>query len=697
MVIENAFAHSPVTLPSHATLLTGRLPNEHGVRSNSLYRLTEAETTLAEVLRDAGYKTGAFVAAAVLDHRFGLAQGFEIYDDEIGPRGPEQLIAERPAASVAARAVDWLGGVGESAFFLWVHFFDPHHPYDPPEPLRSRFADSPYDGEISYCDQQIGRLLEALRENGLRENTLVVVCSDHGESLGEHEEPTHGIFIYDATLRVPLILSGPGIPPGVRLEPGPKGLVDVFPTILARLGIESPGMVSGEDLLAGEPRELLYAESYMPRDFYNWSELRAVRTSKFKYIQAPQPELYDLASDPGENRNIVETQPQIAGQLASKLAAWTTSGRETAYEPEPELLAQLRSLGYVGGDLPAEVATKGEKPDPKEKIGVVVEFDRAIGLFETRRWNEAEKKLLEILESDPGNFLAEHYLGETRFSLGGGREEDAIEAYQRAIDKGRDAPYYRVRLATLHEKLAQYRQAADEYGRAIDLNPEVAIKVLERSRELLDEGAVDAALLYLETLESKGSKGSSMALLSAEAWAQKGQPRKALESIERGLEISPGEPLLLAARGQLLAELGEPEAALSSLEQSVPGLTAANDKFRALKTMATLSGQKGDLEGAAGYFEQALTIIPTDFEALANLALTRIRAGQSDQALEPLAQALEVRPDEIRLLNLKAEIHFQRGELEESRALLQRSLAIDPDQPRISEALATVLARLKSR
>jgi arylsulfatase A-like enzyme len=194
-IYENAFAHSPVTLPSHATLLTGRLPNEHGVRSNSLYRLADAETTLAEVLGDVVYRTAAFVSAAVLDHRFGLSQGFETYDDDVNPLGLDQLIAEREASAVSSRASAWLREIGSSPFFLWVHFFDPHHPYSPPEPFLSRYSGSPYDGEIAYCDEQIGRLLSVLKSLGVRERTLVLVCSDHGRhSASMENRRTESLF-----------------------------------------------------------------------------------------------------------------------------------------------------------------------------------------------------------------------------------------------------------------------------------------------------------------------------------------------------------------------------------------------------------------------------------------------------------------------------------------------------------------------
>jgi tetratricopeptide (TPR) repeat protein len=663
-----------------------------------LYQLPEAETTLAEVLRENGYRTAAFVAAAVLDHRFGISQGFEIYDDEAVDRGLEQLIAERDAAAVVAEAEEWLRSLGRSApFFLWVHFFDPHHPYQPPEPFDADFRDAPYDGEIAFSDEQLGVLLGVLEEMGQRERTLIVVCSDHGESLGQHREETHGIFIYDATLRVPLILSGPGIPAGDRRQEGPVGLVDVFPTVLARLGIEAPSGVSGEDLLSSRRTEdVLYAESFMPRDFYNWSELRAVRSDRYKYIDAPRPELYDLSSDAGESRNIIEEEPSIARRLASRLSSLGGEGEESGFQPDTELVTLLRALGYVAeGRLSESVDRSVPRPDPKDNIEIVARLDEAIGFFESGRWAEAEARLSRILEDDEGNFLARHYYAETLFHLE--REPQAIEAYRRTVEAGRDSAYYRVRLAVLHDRLGRYAEAAEEYGRAMDLDPDVAVEVLERSRELLQSGVTDGALSYLEVLDQEGASGPALALMLAEAWHRKGELEKALQAIDKGIENKPGESRFLAARGSLLMEMGRSGEALSSFEQSLAELSDEDEKLRVLKNMAELAEKANDLESAARYFKRALDIRPMDFESLANLALTYVRAGNVDAALEPLEQALTVRPDEVRLLNLKAEIHFQRGEPEKSLALLRRSLEVRPDQPRIVEALAQVEASLKKR
>ncbi len=695
---EKAFTHTPVTLPAHATLLTGRLPPEHGVRSNSFYRLPEGETTIAEILRDQGYRTAAFVAGAPLNRRFGLAQGFDTYDDELSPAHGGQLLAERDAAAVADKAREWLKGAGDAPFFLWVHFFDPHHPYQPPPPFLS--LGSPYDGEVAFCDQEIGKLVGALERSGRLSTTLLVATSDHGESLGEHGEATHGIFLYDATLRVPLILSGPGIPRGLRDPRGPVGLVDVLPTLLGRLGLPARAGLSGRDLFGQEPSELLYAETYLPRDFYNWSELKAVRSLRMKFVEAPVRELYDLADDPGETRNLAAERPESVRQLAARMEAWAQAEKENPFQPDSRLLEQLASLGYVGGGHPPGLSEgrPAGRSDPKAKIGLVVEMDQVMGHLASRDFAAAEGKLREILQLDPGNLLAAHYLGEALSQLG--RDREAIDAYGRAIQAGRDLPYYHYRLGILHERLADYRRAAGEFARVAAVNPEAVAELLKRSQNLLEKGAVDGALAYLEALKKLGVGGVPLDLALAEVLSRKGLSQRALEVLETWLARAPSEPRLLAARGTLLSEAGRTVEAIASFEKALPGFSASTDsaeRLRLLKALAALSGQQGDLSRSERYFEEAAASAPTDFESLANLALARLRAGKVDAALDPLDRALVLRPGEVRLLNLRAEIHYRRGELEASRKLLRRSLEVDANQPRIVEALAEVEGKLKVR
>ena len=472
LLVEHAFTSVPVTLASHATLLTGRLPPQHGVRGNSFYRLAERETTLAELLKRAGYRTGAVVGAAVLDRRFGLDQGFDVYDDQTPPRTGGDFIAERDATAVVSRAIEWLTSRPDSApFFLWVHLFDPHDPYRPPEPYASRFASSPYDGEVAHVDAEVGRLLGALDAQGLRGRTLTVFTSDHGESFGEHGEATHGVFLYDSTLRVPLIVAGPGVPRERRGNDEPVGLVDVMPTILARVGLPPPAGLAGHDLLGRDvpPREFLYAETFLPRDFYNWSELRALRSARLKFVQAPALELYDIANDPDESENLAPQREAEARRLASLLPAAAldstadSPAADSRVTPDSDLAERLRSLGYVGGSPLASdaVAASKERPNPKDRIAIVARLDEALALVAAGRLAEATDRLESILASDPTNYLALRTLADALFDQS--RDEESLAAYRRAM-VSHDAPYDHYRLGLLHERRREYQQAAVEFG-----------------------------------------------------------------------------------------------------------------------------------------------------------------------------------------------------------------------------------------
>ena len=305
---EQAIAAAPLTLPSHATILTGLPPTRHGLRHNGAGRLADPIDTLAERLRAAGYDTAAFVGAFVLDRRFGLDQGFALYDDEI-PRGATapHLEAERPASAVVERALGWLAEREGRPFFAWVHLYDPHAPYAPPEPFRSRFPAQPYEGEIAAVDAQVGRLLAEIESRGWSDRTLVAVAGDHGESLGEHGEATHGLLLYEATLRVPLLLRGAGLPAGGVVR-APVGLTDLGPTLAGLLGRDMAPPQGGRDLSADlragrEPAPAdLYSETEYPRSF-GWAALAALRRGGWKLIAGPRPELYDLSLDPDEARD----------------------------------------------------------------------------------------------------------------------------------------------------------------------------------------------------------------------------------------------------------------------------------------------------------------------------------------------------------------------------------------------------------
>jgi choline-sulfatase len=376
VLFEQAESAAPLTLPAHASLFTGRFPFQHGVRDNGAV-LDPAELTLAQVLQARGFRTAAFAASYVLDARWGLARGFDVYDGPFDPRRRDDLHLDglrRPADEVVDYALAWLDTASRSRFFGWLHFYDAHMPYDRPEGGANQ-ADG-YQGAIAFMDSQVGRVLGFLEARHLLERTLVVIVGDHGESLGEHGERTHGLFVYEGVTRVPLIIRAPLSRMRERRVPGVVRSVDMMPTVLDLLGIPIPPSVAGTTLLArmtGATHEAeleTYSETMYPRYHFGWSELRAVRAGGFKLIAAPRPELYDLHTDPAEEHNLYQSRPAVAAALVARLRARESgdTGRVPRNEAiDPDAAARLAALGYVAG------SDEGREPrallaDPKDKI-----------------------------------------------------------------------------------------------------------------------------------------------------------------------------------------------------------------------------------------------------------------------------------------------------------------------------------------
>jgi choline-sulfatase len=372
IVFGQATSVGALTLPAHASLFTGLLPPAHGVRENADPPLATDHVTLAEMLEDQGFRTAAFVGAVVLNADRGLAQGFGHYSD-VGPRDGEPERKQRRADEVVDEATRWLEGVGDDRFFLWAHLYDPHRPYDPPPPFRS--MPDPYMGEIAFADSQIGRLVEALERRALLDRTIVIVVGDHGESLGDHGERDHGIFVYESVLRVPFILRAPAVAPGRVGEV--VRLTDVMPTVLDLLDIEAPpgDGVSLVELIHGRSTGLdldVYAESVYPQRF-GWSPLFALRRGPYKFIDAPRPELYDLDADPFEQRNVYALYPAVADALREdvrEIQRRTAPAAEARMPVSAETRQALAALGYLGHSFALADRRGGQQlPDPKDCIG----------------------------------------------------------------------------------------------------------------------------------------------------------------------------------------------------------------------------------------------------------------------------------------------------------------------------------------
>jgi arylsulfatase A-like enzyme len=472
---ENAIASTPLTLPSHASLLTGLDPPRHGVRHNGVYRLDGEIETLAERFRAAGYTTGAVTGAVVLARRYGLDQGFQSYDDGTSSRrsGAGGFL-ERRAAEVTERALAWLAQATRP-FFLWVHYYDPHHDYRPPQPFAERFSASPYDGEIAYVDTQLGRLLDGLEPGGSHRETLILVTSDHGESLGEHGESTHAYTLYDAVLRVPLILRGPGVPRGRVVESLVRA-VDVAPTLLALTGLPVPAEADGEPFIphlmdgASPPARVAYAETLATRIEQGWSPLFAARSEHHLLVRAPRPELYDVRADPAQLENLAESDPDRVHSAMERLGQ-ALEGRMGECEPQTRLaldgesLGQLRALGYA---LPSEpVAASGL--DPKEGLRSLPAVIDGVVAYDAGDFAGALAHLEHAIDTLPSSSMAHAYLAYTHLRLG--QPQRALPHIEAAVRLAPESAYYQAVLGDAHRQLGNAHAAAAAYRRGVEIDP----------------------------------------------------------------------------------------------------------------------------------------------------------------------------------------------------------------------------------
>jgi len=591
----DAHAHAVVTLPSHASILTGLLPFEHGIRDNAGFVLDESIPTLATHLASAGYATAAFVSAFPLDRRFGLENGFDTYDDAFGGTSPAALtFAERPGESTVQLALDWWRGHADEPRFLWVHLFTPHFPYEPGEPFASRYRDAPYYGEVARTDRQLAPLLEPLLAT-TNDPPLVVLTSDHGESLGEHGEKTHGLFAYEATLKVPLVFWSPGLVPAAKID-SPARHVDIVPTVLELLGLGAPAGLAGESLFA-DPGERgdhdTYFEALSASLNRGWAPLQGVISGGRKAIRLPIPELYELSGDPEEMRNLADRHPaELESALGRLPAEASRSSARTA--PDEEEIARLRSLGYVAGaSAPADAY--GPEDDPKRLLGSEHALEAALDAYRRGDLEDAARRLEQLIDEQPRMTIAYAHLG--ALLVDAGRIDAAVTTLERAVARGVDNEEIRVKLA-----LALGRIGRGEEGR----------RVLEADAGSPNPG-VQSALGRLAALAGEAETAEMRFL--------------------RALELDPTYPAALSDLGILKLERGDPSGAREYLERALSEDEMLSEAWNALGVVR-LQGK--DVEGAVEAWRRAVGADPRYPDALFNLSLALGRTGSFAEAADYL-------------------------------------------------------------
>lgn len=559
VAFSRAYSQYPLTVPSHATILTGTYPQFHRVIDFGL-PLVKSIPYLPDILHQNSYQTAAFVATTALDPSSwwvpGFARGFDTYEAKFGGDEADRYQnVEHRADYMVAEAWAWLKDHQDGPFFVWLHLYDPHEPYEPPEPFKTRFASEPYDGEIAFADAQLGVLFDDLRAAGIYDNTLIAVMSDHGEAFGEHGEFTHGIFLYDETIHVPLLFKMPKNQLGGQSVGTRVGLVDVVPTILDEVGIAIPKEVQGQSLLplmrpadraspavAALSKRPAYSESdYSHRDF-GWSSLRSLRDDKFLFVEAPRRELYDQSSDPNAQHNVAEKSPAVTQNLSSRLASFRAKTANTSKpgnsDVDPQLVQKLAALGYVGGgrgNEPPGAEMKGA--DPKDKIDIFNHVAKALLAGAQGEAQEEVDLLLELYKKDPNVEVVDRNLGETYLRMG--KFEDALPVLRKAEE--------------LNPELSQTHY---QIGQVL-----LALRDVEGAKKELQTAIAKSTLMNLKY-------AANLHFILGGIEQRRGNNQEALKELRLALQIEPDEYKTNLTLGRLLAIGGNPSLGVPYLQKA---------------------------------------------------------------------------------------------------------------------------------
>lgn len=648
----------PFTLPAHSSILTGRYPPAHGVRENVGYVLGEDLPTLAELLAEAGYDTGGFVSSFVLDGRWGVGRGFDTYFDDFDAPADERAnmgSVQRDGAETVAAAVAWLDErSGELPFFLWLHLYEPHDPYTPPEPYRSRYAGRPYDGEVAYADELVGRLVAALEERAFLAGTALAVTADHGEGLGDHGEAFHGFFVYDSTVHVPLVLRLPGDEGAGRVVAAPVSHVDLLPTFLELAAVPAPPGIDGTSLLplARGRRDTsapVYSESLYPLLHYGWAPLRALRHGSLKYIEAPDPELFDLAADPRERENVVRARRAELARLRADLAALRDRSEKDAGAAAPadldeETLERLEALGYLagGGGVTLAEEHERERADPKEKVHL--------------------HRLVMAAQS----------------ALGAGDEALARRQLEQAVAEDAELLDAHQMLGSLDSRAGNQEAAIARFSRALELDPEHAASLFGLASAYRKLGRLDEALLGFERLLALSPRDTKAALAASEILVARQELPRALELLDRAAEGREAPALLDNLRGEVLALMGrtaEARAAFASALEAKPDL--AQPHFN----LAVLAEEAGDAVAAREHYERTVELAPGHLQARFNLGRLYGALRRPADQQEQWEAALAANPDFVRGYYYLAKLLMDRGgDLARAEELTREGLSRDERQ-----------------
>lgn len=618
VLFERVYTTAPLTLPAHASMFTGLYPPEHGLRTNGKHRLSDDVPTLAEAFLSRGYETGAFVASFVVHSKFGLNRGFQTYDDDLTGTIPtdEALHRSRDGDVVMDRALAWLKGRSQRPFFCWIHLYDPHAPYlDHRDRFGDRFVEHPYDAEIAFVDEQIGRLLQHLRDRKLEQNTLVMVIGDHGEGLEQHQERRHGQMLYNSTLHVPWIVRRPGKVPERQKITTPVSVADVYPTLIEAAKLKGASRISGRSQWAAvggkeaEPRPL-YSETNEPLLESGWSSLRSLISANWKYIRTPKVELYDLAQDPAETRNLANQESEQVQSLERQLAdleAGLQSREGGTLQLSSVDIKKLSGLGYIGHAGKVEsLAVNPDLPDIKDMTPAYNTVEDARELLDAGKYDDAEALLKKLLADKPDVEYAEVSLGD--IYLRQQKFDEAAAIYRSVLKRNPESAICYVHLGDIGEATGRFDEALQNYQLALDRQP-------------------DSAKLHYNT-------GRVLVLLQRDD--------EAIGHFQQTIELDPGYVFAHIELGSAWMRQGRLASAL--VEYEVALQYDANSVFAHMNAANVLSQMRRGDE-VLPHLEQAANIAPQDVEVQFQLGAFLAHQGQLGRARSQLERVLKLAPD----------------------------------------------------
>jgi arylsulfatase A-like enzyme/Tfp pilus assembly protein PilF len=662
ILFKYAITQAPLTLPSHSSIFTGTFPLYHGVRDNGSFYLDENQITLAEVLKDNGYATAAFVAAFVLDSRWGLQQGFDHYYDNFDLTKYKTVsldAVQRRGDEVLTEAYKWLEDNHKQKFFCWIHLYDPHTPYEPPEPYKSQYGGKRfgmYDGEIAYVDQLIGEFQMFMEEQNLVDQTLVVFTGDHGESLGEHKESAHGFFIYDASVRVPLIIRFPGNRLSNTVLDNQVRSIDIMPTLLHLVNAEVPESVQGASFLslmlneeAGEGLPA-YSETYWPRYHYGWSELKSLRQNQYKFIDAPRPELYDIRNDPGETNNIIDEKASLAHEMKRKLDALIQEHSIEGIEEigpkriDDDSLVKLQALGYIGS-FRTSSKRRGEKlGDPKDKIELYNEIKVAQFLVTEKKMDQAIEKIMDVLKIDPSVLEARYILG------------------------------------NIYSKQKKYDQAVEEFKKALEVDPDYYDAIFGLALAYKNSRKLEEAIIGFKRLIEIDRKDTKPFLHLGDIYEERGELDEAQKYLELGVALDPEAPIFhnnlgaVYLKKKMYHEAEKEISAALEIERHIP---LRNAHFN----MALLHEARGEFDLAISEYKKEQETSPFNWNPDFNLGLLYTKAKDLEKAIQEFESCIEKNAEYAKAHIFLAKAYMDSGkDLNKAEKLAQQGLSLETDK-----------------